>query len=151
MAPISLIRPAALALLCGVSVVSAACPPFKGDFVINDPFLHPENLDFDSKHCKVYIGFVEAPILFNVYQASNSSACTIGITLTRQSRYMTPIRLTTKLLVSPASPTITLSTFPESITIQNQEPSTSSPTQQCLLSLLGQTWPVRTTSSVMIP
>ncbi|XP_014550028.1 hypothetical protein COCVIDRAFT_70189, partial [Bipolaris victoriae FI3] len=27
-----------------------------GTFIVDQPYLYPENLDFDSKHCKVYFG-----------------------------------------------------------------------------------------------
>lgn len=34
------------------------CPPFPGTFSVDAFSLYPENLDFDSIHCKLYLGYV---------------------------------------------------------------------------------------------
>jgi len=63
MTSFSSIHFAVLALLYKATIATATCPPFNGSFVVDVPFLYPENLDFDSRHCKVYFGFVQLALL----------------------------------------------------------------------------------------
>jgi hypothetical protein len=60
---VSLIMPVVLSLLLGALVHSGAkaapkgrCTPLKGDFVIHQYQLYPENVDFDSGSCLLYTG-----------------------------------------------------------------------------------------------
>lgn len=66
MTSIASIRLGVLLLLFQAIISAAACPSFSGTFVVKELFLYPENLDFDSGHCKVYFGFVQL-VQGNIY------------------------------------------------------------------------------------
>ncbi|KAH6714617.1 hypothetical protein BKA61DRAFT_517863 [Leptodontidium sp. MPI-SDFR-AT-0119] len=77
------IRSSALAGLALVfSTAVATCPPFNGTLIIENYRLYPENLDFDSEQCKLYLGsnFNSTVMVYDPYTQTQDIISFPGIT-----------------------------------------------------------------------
>ncbi|GKT50062.1 core trichothecene cluster (CTC) protein 14 [Colletotrichum spaethianum] len=67
-----------------VTKALGACPPFNSTFFIDNSKLYPENLDFDTQHCKLYVGsnFNATVLVYDPYKNTQEILTFDGISHT---------------------------------------------------------------------